>query len=409
MTSNWLLYSHDALGLGHVRRMLAIAGSALAGRPDLSALLLTCSPQVDALPLPPGLDYIKLPSARKLTAHQYVPRTLRVDPARLTELRAALIADTARHYRPNLVLVDKSPLGLMGELAPALEELRSPGAAAPRLVLGWRDILDAPARIRAEWKAKGTLETIERWYDELWIYGDPEVFDARIEYALPARIAERTRFTGYLAPRVERAAVTRARAQMQDEPFALVTAGGGEDGDALLTTWVEAVRSGVAPRHLRTLLVTGPFLSADAFDRLRASAPPSVTVVPFVSQLEAFVAAADLVVGMAGYNTVCEILGAGRPAVLIPRASQRDEQRLRASRLAARGVVETVEPEQLSARAVAEAAARALERGPRPVEAAAPGELALAGLQQVVRSVDRLLPVAPPVRGPEFVGSRAIA
>ena len=125
MSSHWLLYSHDALGLGHVRRMLAIAGSALIGRPDLSALLLTCSPQVDALPLPAGLDYIKLPSARKLTAHQYVPRTLRVDPARLTRLRSALIADVARVYEPDLVLVDKSPLGLMGELTPALELLRA--------------------------------------------------------------------------------------------------------------------------------------------------------------------------------------------------------------------------------------------------------------------------------------------
>lgn len=409
MTSHWLLYSHDALGLGHVRRMMAIAGSALEGRSDLSALLLTCSPQVDALPLPDGLDYIKLPSARKLSAHQYVPRTLRLEPARLTELRAALIADTARVYQPDLVLVDKSPLGLMGELSGTLDQLRERDGDPAKLVLGWRDILDGPARTRTEWKAKGTLETIDRWYDEVWIYGDPAVFDAREEYSLPDRLASRVRFTGYLAPRVDVAATARARTTMGDEPFALVTAGGGEDGEALLATWIEAVRAGATPRHMRTLLVAGPFLSADGLHRLQASAPESVTVVPFVSHLESYVAAADLVVSMAGYNTVCEILGAGTPAVLTPRANQRDEQRMRADRLAGRGLVEAVEPEQLTARVLGAAAHRAVERGRRAVHQQPAGEVALSGLSQVARAIERLLPVLDAPAAPAFRALGALA
>ena len=162
----------------------------------------------------------------------------------------------------------------------------------------------------------------------------------------------------------------------------------------MLATWIETVRSGAAPKGLRTLLVTGPFLSADALDRLRASAPASVTVVPFLSRLESYVAAADLVVSMAGYNTVCEILAAGTPAVLTPRSSQRDEQRLRSTRLAERGLVEAVDPDQLTPRALAEAAHRALERGRRVAPAPA-GELALSGLAQVARAIERLLPVEP--------------
>ena len=82
MRSHWLLYSHDALGLGHARRMTGIARAVLPSRPDVSALLVTCSPQIDALPVPPGLDYVKLPSARKLAASQYVARTLRIEPNR---------------------------------------------------------------------------------------------------------------------------------------------------------------------------------------------------------------------------------------------------------------------------------------------------------------------------------------
>src|SRR2546423_15700155 len=95
MHSHWLLYSYDALGLGHARRMTGIARAVLPGRPDLSALLVTCSPQIDALPVPPGLDYVKLPSARKLSTSDYLARTMRLGPDRLPDLRATILADVA--------------------------------------------------------------------------------------------------------------------------------------------------------------------------------------------------------------------------------------------------------------------------------------------------------------------------
>jgi len=82
MHSHWLLYSYDALGLGHARRMTGIARAVLPSRPDLSALLVTCSPQIDALPVPIGLDYVKLPSARKVGPGRYEPRTLTVEHER---------------------------------------------------------------------------------------------------------------------------------------------------------------------------------------------------------------------------------------------------------------------------------------------------------------------------------------
>src|SRR5262249_60145791 len=86
MLSHWLLYSYDALGLGHARRMTGIARAVLPGRPDLSALLVTCSPQIDALPVPTGLDYVKLPSARTLSTSEYGAGTLRLQPHRLPHL-----------------------------------------------------------------------------------------------------------------------------------------------------------------------------------------------------------------------------------------------------------------------------------------------------------------------------------
>jgi len=280
MHSHWLLYSYDALGLGHARRMTGIARAVLPSRPDLSALLVTCSPQIDAMPVPAGLDYVKLPSARKQSSSQYVARTMRLEPDRLREMRSTILEDIARAFQPDLFLCDKSPCGLMQELAPTLGTLRavSPGA---RMVLGWRDILDAPERVRSEWQRNHTLSYIDRWYDEVWVYGDPDLFDVREQYGLPRTIANRVRYLGYLTPHVTTQAAAEARAQLEalapgepgSGPIALVTVGGGEDGETLLSRWVAASDLGLLPRGLRSVVVTGPLMPESAQRRIAAAAP----------------------------------------------------------------------------------------------------------------------------------------
>ena len=56
-----MVYSHDAFGLGNLRRMLSICEYLLKDQTDLSILLVSGSPMLQAFRLPKGLDYIKLP------------------------------------------------------------------------------------------------------------------------------------------------------------------------------------------------------------------------------------------------------------------------------------------------------------------------------------------------------------
>jgi predicted glycosyltransferase len=398
MLSHWLLYSYDALGLGHARRMTGIARAVLPSRPDLSALLVTCSPQIDALPVPAGLDYVKLPSARKMSTSQYVARTMRLEPDRLRDLRATILEEVARSFQPDFFLCDKSPCGLMGELAPTLDRLRTESPDT-RMVLGWRDILDAPDQVRAEWRKSNVLSHIDRWYDEVWVYGDPTLFDVREEYDLPRHIADRVRYVGYLSPHISPEAVADARAELEtlapgepgSGPIALVTVGGGEDGETLLARWVAAARGGLLPANMRSVVVTGPMMPEDAQLRVIAAAPASCTVTRYIGGLEAYAAAADLIVGMAGYNTSCEVLGVGTAAVLVPRASQRDEQRMRSTRLAAMGLIDTVDSSNLTPETLAAAARRALERGRRTGDSG----LELDGYTRVIEEVARVVPAKP--------------
>ncbi len=72
-------------------------------------------------------------------------------------------------------------------------------------------------------------------------------------------------------------------------------------------------------------------------------------ICKFYRKMEKAILAADCVVSMGGYNTMCEIVGAARPSLIIPRSVPREEQIIRARLFAARGLLEfipweTVEP-----------------------------------------------------------------
>src|SRR5438552_4454826 len=110
-----------------------------------------------------GLDYLKLPSAIKCGPGDYQPRSLRLDAERFRAMRTGLIREAADGFRPHLALIDKTPLGLMGELGAALMKLRE---METRLVLGWRDILDGPSSVHPEWRRQGPLDIVERTYGE---------------------------------------------------------------------------------------------------------------------------------------------------------------------------------------------------------------------------------------------------
>ena len=65
----------------------------------------------------------------------------------------------------------------------------------------------------------------------------------------------------------------------------------------------------------------------DVFKRARRL---GVRTYHFYRQMEKIFAAADVVVSMGGYNTLCEILGQGTTSLVIPRETPRQEQIIRA-------------------------------------------------------------------------------
>jgi len=343
------LYSHDTQGLGHVRRNIAIASALVEAHPATDVLLLTGAPEAAALPLPANTEVVTLPTLHKDVSGGYRPKTLGMGLPALLELRGQIVAAALAAFDPDLFVVDKAVRGVHGELDTALRRLQGTGT---RVVLGLRDVLDAPAATVREWQATGSTETIRDYYDEVWVYGDPEVFDPAAAYDWPWSVRSKLVYTGYLADHrpdylPPRSHPDRAadRWLVPAEPYVLCLVGGGQDGAGLAEAFA---RTDLPPGH-RGVLVTGPYMSQEQRRHLEeiARTRTALTVHGFTPRAHELIAGAAAAVTMGGYNSVCELLAARCPALVVPRTVPRMEQAVRAEALTRLGWVDTLPPAEL--------------------------------------------------------------
>lgn len=328
------MYSHDTYGLGHIRRTMAIARNLV--EPGVNILIVTGSPIVGRYSMPEGVDFVRMPGMIKKTNSIYIPHSIKVEPKIAISIRKNIILSTAKAFKPDLFIVDKVPSGLKNEVVPTLKWLKK-YLPCTRSVLGLRDILDDAESTKADWKRKKFPEILRDLYSEVWVYGEKALYDPISEYAIPGDIAAKTIFTGYIPRRVP-----KSRKSKRKHRRVVVTIGGGGDGYVVLDNYLKMLETNGSV-DFKTLMVTGPFLAPKALDELadRARAV-KVQIKPFVRNLEKRMAGADLVVTMGGYNTLCEILSLGKPALVIPRDRPRQEQLLRATVFKERGLCDFI-------------------------------------------------------------------
>ena len=367
------LYSHDALGLGHLRRNLAIA-RALSGR-GASTLLVTGVREAGAFPAPRGVDYLTLPGWAKDGHGGYRPRHLDMTTQSLVTLRAETMRVALRAFAPDVLIVDKHPLGLDGELVPALDALHEQGT---RCILGLRDVLDQPERARREWVAARSEEAVRDRFDAVWIYGDPRVYDLVERCSLGPAVRERARYTGYLGSGRSAPAAAESRTGRR---LALCMVGGGEDGFAL----AEAFAQAPMPPATDGMVVTGPRMPAAQRRALRRKAGRQVEVVDFLPAPDRVIDRADVVVSMGGYNTVCELLARDKRTLIVPRVAPRLEQLIRSRCLGRRRVVDVVHPINASPAAIGDWLAQ------RPSRASARECIDLGGLRRLPALLDSVV------------------
>jgi predicted glycosyltransferase len=381
-----LIYSHDSFGLGHLRRCRAIAHSLVDADSSLSVLILSGSPIIGSFDFRSRVDFVRIPGVIKLRNGEYVSLNLHIDIEETLAMRSSIMRHTADIFDPDILIVDKEPLGLRGEMRPTLDLLRARGTP---IVLGLRDVMDDPSALESEWERKNAIPALSDYYNEIWVYGLTQICDPLAGIDLPKSVRRRMVYTGYLRRNVPTAAAAEALG-LKDDEFLLVTPGGGGDGDGMID-WVLAAYEQDRRQLPPALIVFGPFMLPErqmAF-AARAARLKNVHTITFEARLEHLMARARGIVAMGGYNTFCEILSFDKPALIVPRTTPRLEQFIRAQRAAELGLAAILPDEHDRDPGMMAAALLQLTQQRPPSAVVIPG--LLDGMASVNRLVQRWL------------------
>ena len=371
-SSRILIYSHDTFGLGHLRRCRAIAHHLVEQNKQLTVLILSGSPIIGSFDFRTRVDFVRVPGVIKLRNGEYTSLSLHMDIEDTLMLRSSIIKHTASIFDPDVFIVDKEPIGLRGEVKETLEMLKERGT---RLILGLRDVMDEPKLLAEEWRSKKVRPVVEDLYDEIWIYGLPQICNPLENMGLSGKTQRKTIYTGYL-PRQVGTAPNLPDLDIVKRPFLLATTGGGGDGEEMVD-WVLSAYESDPLLPYPVLFVLGPFMQPEVRARFakRTANLDRVETITFDPHLESLMTHAAGVVAMGGYNTFCEILSFNKRALIVPREKPRLEQRIRASRAQELGLAELLINDGKRNPAKMAAALRAMPKQKLPSEVVVPGLL----------------------------------
>ena len=342
-----------------MQRTCSIAWEIYRLHAEASILTFSDSQLGQFFPISPHHDYIKLPSIAKDGPGNWKATHLSMTFPEILHLRKQLISNVLLNYAPDIFLVDHMPHGAMGELLPTLEAMKH-SRIHTEVVLGLRDILDSPEVTIKRWQVEGAYDAIERYYARILVFGMRDVYDVVEKYQIPQGDAKKVFYCGYVTnlATATNAHTIRARYLANksiDTRLIVVMAGGGADAYPMMSALIDALPKVLKDQQCVVAVITGPFMPAELIaDLERRAAQLPIYMMESVNDSLSHIAAADLVISMAGYNTTVEILRMRRSAILIPRAGPSAEQRTRARLFAERHWVDMIDPDELTPKKLAQ-------------------------------------------------------
>lgn len=358
MAARILFHVQHLLGIGHLRRAATLARHFAAAGYD--TVLTSGGMPVAGLDLG-GARLVQLPPVRSTDKHFKILTGAddRVIDDAFRQRRIAMLVDTVRHHRPDMVLTELFPFGrrqLRFELIPLVEAARVL-PRRPVMVSSVRDILvksPKPERIDE------MVDLFDRYYDFTLVHGDPAFIPFARTFPRWREIEDRTFHTGYVIDGLPApdASAEAGRGEV------LVSAGGGAVGAELMRAAL-AARPLSRLRERRWRFLCGPAMPAEHIAEIRATAESSGTgliVEPARRDFTTLLRNCTLSISQGGYNTMIETLSVADRAVIVPYAGGLEtEQELRAELLAERGVFGMVPEAALSPRALADAVDGAMD------------------------------------------------
>jgi predicted glycosyltransferase len=324
------IYSTDTFGLGHISRSWKIANSFLKtmGPEMVECLLLSSSDAFWRMVKPiKGIDFVKLPSQLSIRSNtgekSHQPKFLSItSSSQIRQLRSDLIKSILQSYSPDLFIVDYSATGTNDELLPTLEYLKT--VRGTRIAIAYRDIIGSVEYTQESWNHHNTIEVLHEYYDGILIFGDPQVFDFQREYKLPSTLVNKVTWMGYLVNQIEISSINSKNG-------ILITIGGGSDGIDSIRNVLDRVLALTSNEPIT--IVLGPDMPQDQIANNAIAVHynnSNIQIIEHTYPLVKLIQKSKVCISLAGYNTMCEIIGTNTPSYVIPRDSRQKEQTIRA-------------------------------------------------------------------------------
>ncbi len=356
-----MFYCQHVLGMGHLMRSLAI----VSGLTDFEVCFINGGAWLNGLVPPAHVEVVNLPPI--ISDAEFRQLRAAEEAQSLDDIKAQrrqMLLDTFARVQPQALVIEMFPFGrrkFADELLPLLAQAKADGSQT-KIACSLRDIL-VSKRDQARFEA-AACRIASEYFDLVMIHSDPHFQRLEETFSLAGELRCPAVYTGFVTPDAMRPAANEPPAD-SGQRLIVVSIGGGRVGSELIRCAIEASQLIRERLPHRLLIFTGPYLPEAEFEQLQQQALklPAVTLQRYTPDLTAILRQADLSLSMAGYNTCLNLLVSGTRAIVYPfSGNDNQEQRLRAEKLRARGLVEIISPDELRPDRLAELMLQSLGR-----------------------------------------------
>lgn len=342
-----LMYCNDHRGRCHTTRAFDIAACLVKTLEDCSILMLTDLTAVGRFKLPQGVDYIHLPHLLTDDRSKHLRRGLQIELDRALKIRRKIVQGAIKAFHPDLIFLDECLLDWPYETQKLVSYI-AVELPQSKIVWGLSDTLGEPSEVIRQWSRHEVQTLFDRYADEIFIYGTPQFFDVAKAYRLPAHVAQKFFYTGYLARHTAAPRRVREKLASTDSalPLVVLTPGGSADDFAIIQAYLQFLEGGAGELAVRSFIFAGSAIPSPAKRALarRAKKLPHVVFHSFGKHLRHYIRYADLVICNGRYEVIGEVLAHHKLALIIPSRTEKLDNFYRAKLLRERGLATILPP-----------------------------------------------------------------
>lgn len=353
-------YCQHVLGVGHFFRSLEICRTCAV---DHEVTMIVGGPGLSLAE--PRISFLQLPGLRMDAGfNALTPCAPGADLEETKQRRRQLLLLFIEEYQPDCLIIELYPFGRKAfrfELDPLLTMVKTHNSGC-RVYCSLRDILVEKTEGLEKFEQRA-VQNLNSCFDGLLVHSDRNVVTLDQTFGNLHQVQVPIFYTGYVTPGPAADSRKKIRGSLllaPDQKLIVGSIGSGSVGGELLQAVMEAFSFLAQQADCFLQLFTGPYLEPSLFKTLCQAQNRTVRVDRFTDQFIDWLAAADLSVSMAGYNTCMNTLAAGVPALLYPFGQNR-EQRLRVEKLTGASAISLLEKKDLSPKHLACLMAAGLE------------------------------------------------